>query len=299
MKNILLTGATGFIGKAFTEKLLHEGWCVHAITRNSSAARFVLPQEVKVLAWNPEENGHLVLPPEDFHAVVHLAGESLAKWPWTARRKESLWRSRINSTRLLINAFREVARKPSVFISASGMGYYGDGGEREVRVGDPPGKDFLAHLAAAWEGEALKARELGINVVLPRFGMVLGSDGGVLPKMSLPFQWGLGAVLGDGNQYWNWIHRNDVVELLFQALENPAFHGPVHAVAGVPLTQRKFAGLLSQRLKRPLWWRVPVPCLRIALGEMADLFLHGQKAVPDPTLFLPKVISLEEALWMR
>ena len=294
MESVLVTGATGFIGKALVEKLLCEGLCAHVLTRNPVAAKARLPAEVQTWAWSPSQQT-LELP-EDVSAVIHLAGESLAHWPWSSRRKEQLWKSRVEPTRLLVEALGRMKHKPAVLISASGMGYYGDGGDREVHVGDPPGGDFLGRLAAAWEAEALKAERLGIRVVLPRFGMVLGSHGGALSKMALPFRFGLGAVLGTGKQYWSWIHIGDAVELLVQAIKDERFRGPVHAVAGESMTQREFSRVLAHNLHRPLWFRVPVPGLRLALGEMADLFLHGQKVSADTSFFVPSIFTLEKAL---
>ena len=295
MESVLVTGATGFIGKAFIERLLREGFRVHALTRDPLIAGKRLPVGVEILAWDPSKDQTLVVP-DDVSAVVHLAGESLAHWPWSQTRKKKLWKSRVEFTQLLVEALGRMKQKPSVLISASGMGYYGNAGERQVRIGDPPGKDFLGQLAAAWEGEALKAQNFGTRVVLPRFGMVLGTDGGAFPKMALPFRFGLGAVLGTGKQYWNWIHLEDAVELLFQAMKDERFRGPLHAVAGPPLTQKEFSRILAEKLHRPLWFRVPIPCLRLALGEMADLFLHGQKAERSAEFFLPSISSLEKAL---
>ncbi len=293
MKKILVTGATGFIGKILVSRLLREGWHVHALTRDPIAAKRRLPPEVEIIAWNPRKGKPLALP-EGLSAVAHLAGESLSQWPWNRRRKESLWNSRVDSTRVLVEALGRLKYRPSVLISASGMGFYGNTGEREVHVGDPPGMDFLGRMAAAWEIEALKAKDLGIRVVLPRFGLVLGTQGGVFPKISRPFRFGLGAVLGDGNQYWSWIHVEDAIELLCQVLENPGLQGPVHAVAGSPLTQREFSRILVQNLHKPLWIRIPAPLLRLLLGEIADLLLHGQKARLDSTVFTPKTASLQE-----
>jgi len=202
----------------------------------------------------------------------------------------------VEPTRALVDALGRMTTKPWVLISASGMGYYGDTGDRLVQVGDPHGQDFLGRMAAAWEGEALKAKGFGIRVALPRFGLVIGPNGGILSRMGLPFRFGLGAILGSGKQYWNWIHLDDVVELLIEAVKNPQLEGPIHAVAGPPLTQKEFSQILARHFHRPLFLKAPVFVLRLALGEMADLLLHGQKAEPDPNRFTPRISSLKAAL---
>ncbi len=295
MENVLVTGATGFIGQSLVARLLREQFTVHALTRDAIAARQKLPAEVRVLSWNSPNKEVLVLP-EEISAVIHLAGESLAHWPWNQKQKERLWNSRIQPTNVLVEAMGRMDRKPSVLISASGMGFYGDSGDELVRIDDPPGKDFLGKMAAAWEAEALKAQDLGIRVVIPRFGMVLASNGGALPKMAFPAQLGLSAVLGSGKQYWPWIHLDDAVELLFQSIVRESFSGPVQAIAGKPLTQGEFTQVLASKFQKPTLFRIPEFGLRLGLGEMADLFLHGQKAESDLAVFTPRHASLKAAL---
>lgn len=294
MKNILITGATGFIGRRLARRLLREGCSVHALTRNPAAARQKLPPEIRLWEWNPASEKPFALP-EDISAVVHLAGETLAHWPWTRKRKSLLWRSRVEATRALVQMLEQRGWKPSVLVSASGMGYHGDAGDRLVHVGDAPGNDFLGKLASAWEGEALRAGAFGMRVVLPRFGLVLDAHEGALPKMARAAKLGLGARLGSGKQYWGWIHIDDLVELLFQSLMNDGIRGPVHAVAGSPVTQEEFSRRLAQCLRKPRLLKIPEFALKLSLGEMADLLLHGQKAEPDSRLWAPATSSLEAA----
>ncbi|HAP00118.1 MAG TPA: TIGR01777 family protein [Fibrobacteres bacterium] len=293
MKRILITGATGFIGQALKKRLLQAGHQVYVVTRNPDAKRSLL-SDVGVLGWETLRQPHQVLP-EPLDAVFHLAGESLAQWPWNARTRDRLWRSRVESTHLLVEALGHMKCKPHALVSASGMGYYGDAGEKEVRIGDAPGSDFLGRLASAWEREALKAEEFGIRVVLPRFGMVLAGNGGALPRLALPFRFGLGTVMGSGEQYWGWIHQEDAVDLLIKAMETPELRGPIHAVSGPPLKQSEFARILAEVLGKPLWLRIPEIFLRSTLGEMADLFLHGQK-VKNGSVAPLKFPTLEKAL---
>jgi uncharacterized protein (TIGR01777 family) len=278
---VLVTGATGFVGKAVTARLLEGGNEVIALSRDPKAARARLPERVQILPW--KSSSPL---PAGIDAVIHLAGASIAGGLWTASRKKKLWASRVDGTRALIESLAETAERwgtfPSVFVTASGMGYHGrqpekGENERTVHPDGPPGSDFLGRLAAAWEGEAKAARKYGARVVCVRLGMVLGTEGGALPPQLLAFRLGLGAVLGTGRQYWPWIGVGAAAELFVEAVTNPGLEGAVHAAAGAPLTQREFAKTLGRALGRPVFLRIPVPVLRFALGEMADLFLHGQK----------------------
>jgi uncharacterized protein (TIGR01777 family) len=291
---VLVAGGAGFLGRALIARLRSRGHAVAVLTRNPGAVRRSLP-DVEALPWNPEGPDAFALP-EGISAVVNLAGASIAHWPWTQRNKAELRRSRLDSTRRLVEAMARAPRKPEVFLSVSGLGYHGDAGERAVRPGDPPGADFLAGLAAEWENEALAAGAAGLRVVLPRLGMVLGRGDGSFPPLARAFRLGLGAVLGDGKQYWPWIHVEDAVEWMGSALEEPTTEGCFHLAAGEPLPQHAFAATLARALRRPLLFRVPAFALRTALGEMADLFLHGQKTVAEAPRFRPKYATLADAL---
>jgi uncharacterized protein (TIGR01777 family) len=273
MTRVLVTGATGFLGRAIAARFLSAGWSVAALSRNPGAARAKLPGAVEVFPWDNL--------PRTLDAVVHLAGESIAGGLWTRARKRRLLDSRVAVTRKLITALSLLESPPAVFVSASGMGYYGDRGDDAVRLGDPPGQDFLGRMAAAWERESLGAETFGARAVVIRLGMVLGPGGGALPAMTLPFRLGLGVVLGSGQQYWPWIHRDDAADLFFRAVKDPAMRGSVLGAVGVPVTQREFAKALAGVLRRPLFLRIPEPVIRLGLGEMADLFLLGQRVEPD------------------
>jgi uncharacterized protein (TIGR01777 family) len=164
-----------------------------------------------------------------------------------------------------------------------------------VQVGDAAGNDFLGHMASAWERESFTAENFGARAVVIRLGMILGNGGGPLPVMRLPFQFGLGAVLGSGDQYWPWIHRDDAAELFFQAVTDASIRGPVLGAAGEPVTQRTFSKLLATALHRPLLFRVPERVLRLSTGELADLFLHGQRVMQD-SRFVLRHTDLSETL---
>lgn len=291
MPSVLITGATGFVGAAVAARFLAAGWTVDALTRDPVAARRALPASVSSitiadLAGDPSPR---------FDAVIHLAGASIAGGLWTRRRKDILWRSRVEGTRDLVTALATLDVPPPVFVSASGMGYYGHRGDDVVRPEDPPGEDFLGRMAAAWEEAARGAEVFGARTAHVRLGMVLGRGGGALPKMALPFRLGAGAVLGPGTQYAPWIHIADAADMFFAAVTTPSIRGALHGVASDVVTQAGFSKALARALRRPLLFRIPAPLLRLALGEMADLFLHGQRALPHPPVGL-RFPTLDAAL---
>ena len=224
-------------------------------------------------------------------AVVNLAGASIADGRWTTQRKEMLRVSRVETTRALIQAIGRMNVKPSIFVSASAIGYYGNRGDEELREESTAGDDFLAGLAKEWETEALKAEAWKTRVVLARFGIVLAKEGGALAKMMTPFRLGLGGRLGNGKQWMSWIALEDVVGILKMCLEQTPIQGavefapvsgPINVVAPEPVTNRQFTKTLAAALHRPAILPAPAFALRAALGrEMADaLLLSSQRVVP-------------------
>lgn len=215
------------------------------------------------------------------HAVVNVAGESIAAGRWSDARKQVILDSRLASTRSLAEAIRSAAAPPPVFVSASAVGYYGPRGDEPVTEDTPPGSDFLARVCREWEGEASRAATPATRVVLVRTGLVLARDGGALPQMLTPFKLGIGGPLGSGRQYYPWIHRADWVEMVRWAIHAPAVTGPLNATAPAPVTNAEFSRALGRALHRPVFLTLPAFPLRLALGEMADaLLLTGQRAIP-------------------
>jgi uncharacterized protein (TIGR01777 family) len=290
MPAVLITGATGFVGRPLAAKFLEAGWSVTAFTRDPAAARTLLPDSVTLIT-----RAALASAEGPIDAVVHLAGASIAGGPWTRARRDILWRSRVDATRDLVARLAARPAPPRVFVSASGAGFYGHRGDDTVRVTDAPGDDFLGRMAAAWEEAARGAAGFGARTVQVRLGMVLGPGGGALPPLALSTKLGLGAVLGDGRQYWPWIHRSDAVDLFYRAVTDEAMNGPLHGAAGDPVTQRTFARRLAAVLHRPVLFRVPAFALRAGLGGLSDLFLHGQRIEPDAR-FTFRHATLESAL---
>jgi uncharacterized protein (TIGR01777 family) len=277
--NILITGATGFVGRRLCEMLHQAGHTVRALSRDSVAAKQRVPHLKEVFPWNPLQE----LPPlqafEGCDAVVNLAGESIAG-RWTAPKKQLIRDSRVLGTKNLVNALAQLSSRPKVLISASAIGYYGDRGEETLTEDAAPGSDFLAQVCRDWENEALKAESLGMRVVRLRIGLVLGRGGGTLQALLPLFRVGLGGPLGSGCQWWSWIHRDDLCRLIVQILANENVSGPINVTAPQPVRQKEFAQVLGRVLRRPAFLPTPAFALKIALGEFADGILASQRALP-------------------
>ena len=286
---ILVTGATGLVGTALVSVLARGGHTVCRLVRPQSNVGSGTKEGFDV-AWNPErgELGGAGVGPD---AVVNLAGASVADGRWTAQRKALLRSSRIDTTRALVNALAKMNARPSVLVSASAIGYYGNRGEEMLTEESNAGTDFLAGLAREWEAEALKAEVLGIRVVLARFGIILAREGGALPKMMLPFRFGAGGKLGSGKQWMSWVTLEDVVGILRFAIEGGSSRGAVNAtqvrgainiVSPQPIQNAEFTKILAKAMHRPALFPAPAFALRLVLGEMADaLLLSSQRAAPQ------------------
>jgi uncharacterized protein (TIGR01777 family) len=283
-RTVLVTGATGFIGRALTRRLLERGDRVIALSRDPVRAHLILGTEPMVTTQLRD------LPPAlPIDAIVNLAGAPVIGRPWTKARKRELAQSRVGMTRALVDWLATRSRRPEVLVSASGIGWYGPGGTgwgngRALDEGAPVGEGFAAILCRAWEREAASATALGLRVCRLRLGLVLGREGGMLKSLLPGFRCGLGAVIGDGQQWLSWIHREDAVELIVRAIADPLFSGAINATAPVPVRQADFARTLGRVLHRPVWLRLPATPLRAVLGERADLLLAGPRILPQRAL---------------
>lgn len=277
--NILISGATGFIGTRLCRQLGEDGHNVSALSRDPASAVRLLPLLRRVSPWDPL----ISRPPEEafenIDAVVHLAGESVAG-RWHAAKKRAIRESRILGTRHLVAGIESLGAKPKVLISASAIGYYGNRGEELLDEEAPPGAGFLSEVCQAWEGEAARAEELGLRVVCLRSGIVLGAGGGALATMLPPFKLGLGGPLGSGHQWWSWVHLDDVIGIITEALEDETLEGPLNLTAPRPLRQEEFARALGQVLGRPALLPAPAWVLKLALGEFAGELLASQRVLP-------------------
>lgn len=290
---IIIAGGSGFLGRALQDRLRRDGHDIGVLTRHPR------PEAPHQIGWTPDGSaGAWAGTLDDVDALVNLAGEGIADKRWTARRKRAIESSRLLSTRSLATAIATLTRPPKVFISGSGIGYYGDRGDDITPETTPPGSGFLAKLCVAWEAEGYRASPLS-RVAVVRTAPVLHPDGGALAKMLPPFRLGLGGPLGSGEQYMAWIHLDDWVELIVWLVHTPDAHGAFNACAPEPVTNAEFTRTLGRVLERPTVLRVPGFALRLALGELANSLLTGQRAIPahaEQLGFRFRHSSLEEAL---
>lgn len=294
--NILMTGGTGLIGKALTASLLADGHSVWALTRRDPAPAPVKPGLV-LLHWDgrtPSGWGEIV---SDMDAVLNLAGEPLARWPWTKAQKQRFWDSRVNAGQAVTEAIRTASPRPKVLIQASGINHYGlRGGPADEST--PPGDDFLARLTIAWEDSTREVESLGVRRCIIRQAIVLAPKGGLLPLMALPVRLFAGGRLGSGEQAVPWVHLEDVVGAIRFLMEAEQASGPYNLIAPEAVTNAAFYRLLAARLRRPYWFSTPAFLLRLVLGEMSVLVLEGRASQPRRLLeagYGFKVTSLEDA----
>jgi uncharacterized protein (TIGR01777 family) len=277
---ILVTGSTGLVGNALVSALAKDGHTVCRLMRPESGVAGGTKDGFNV-AWNPT-TGELGGAAVGADAVVNLAGASIADGRWTAERKALLRTSRIDTMRALVGALAKMNARPSVLVSASAIGIYGNRGDELLSEESNAGTDFLAGLAREWEAAALTAEALGIRVVLARLGIILAREGGALAKMMLPFKFGAGGRLGSGQQWMSWVTLEDVIGSLRFAIENASVRGAVNIVSPQPVRNAEFTNVLAKTMHRPALFPAPAFALRLALGEMADaLLLSSQRVVPQ------------------
>ena len=276
---LVIAGATGLIGSLLVERLAATSHDLKLLSRKPPVQATGLHQEW--VQWQPGFPGKWEQSLEGADGVINLAGEPIAGKRWNAIQKERIGSSRIDVTRAIVNAIAKAKDRPRFLINASAVGYYGHRGDEVLTEENPPGHDFLARVCAAWEEEANKAAALNVRVTLVRTGIVLGSGGGALAKMVTPFKLFAGGPLGSGRQWFPWIHIDDEVGLIIFLAENPNGRGAFNATAPNPVTMTEFCRSLGKALNRPSWAPVPAIALKLLLGEMADMLLHGQRAVPQ------------------
>jgi uncharacterized protein (TIGR01777 family) len=277
---ILLTGGTGWIGRGVASKLRADGHEVAVLTRSIRRALDTVKSQVRFIEWDPRGSTVPDLTGFDPEAVIHLAGESIAR-RWTKGRKREIRDSRVNSTSLLMKALRPVVEKhPVRVICASAIGYYGPRGDEELDETSPGGKGFLADLCRKWESAALDAGLPQSRRTCVRIGVVLGRGGGALKKLLPAFRVGLGGPSGSGRQWMSWIHYDDLISLIAFLLSSPDAPPVVNATAPHPVTNRDFADALGRALGVPAVLPAPAFLLKLALGEMADVVLEGQRVLP-------------------
>jgi len=277
---VTVTGATGRIGTRLVGALRKRGDDVTVLSRNPDRAHASL--QVEAHAWQPESEPAPAAALAGRDGVVHLAGEDVAQ-RWSDDAKRRLRSSRELGTRNLVTGLREADPRPGVLVSSSAVGFYGPHGDEPVTEDSAPGDDFLGQLCVTWEREASAAEELGLRVVRVRTGIVLDKDGGALAKMLPFFRLGVGGPVAGGRQYMAWIHVDDLVGIYLAALDGEHWSGAVNATAPTPATNKEFSEALGRALHRPALAPVPSFAIRALYGEMAQIVITGQRAVPQRT----------------
>lgn len=285
---IVVAGATGFIGRRFVAALTARGDDVVVLSRSGSPGAFGSNPRVTVKAWRPTASAQDWWKDVDgAGAVVNLAGEGVMARRWSPAHKAAILDSRVDGGRAFVAAIAAASTKPGVFVSASGVGYYGiASGEALVDESAAPGTDFLAQVCVRWEEEARKAEAHGVRIVALRIGVVLGDGGGALEQMVPAFRSFVGGPVGSGRQWMPWVHHADVVGLLLRAVDDTRCAGPVNVVAPGIVRNSEFSASIGRALHRPSWMPVPAFALRVLFGDAADVILTGQHVLPKRALEL-------------
>jgi uncharacterized protein len=276
---IIISGATGLVGRALVRSLLADGHAVTKLVRGGSQ-EFRAPG-TSAVRWDPARGEIEAAALEGHDAAVHLAGEPVSEGRWNEEKKRRIRDSRVQGTGLLAEALSSLAAKPRALIAASATGFYGDRGAEMLDEGSAPGGDFLSRVCQEWEGAARPAEAAGIRLAHLRIGVVLSGEGGALPKMLTPFRLGLGGRIGGGGQYMSWVALEDVVSVIRRAVVDETMSGPYNVVAPAPVTNEEFTRTLGRVLNRPTVFAAPAFALRLVYGEMADaLLLSGARVYP-------------------
>lgn len=273
---ILITGGTGFIGDFLCERLAKEGHYLTLISRSPEKYTEENAKNLSYISWDSDLGKEM----DKADVVINLAGENLFGKRWTEEVKKRLYNSRIDLTNKLVDAIDESSTPPDLMISASGINYYGDSGDKILTESSEPGDDFLAKLCIDWETAALRAEKKGVRVAIPRIAPVLEEGGGMIEKMKLPFAFFAGGALGSGKQYLSWIHMYDMVSALVYPIENNEISGPYNAASPNPVRMNEFAETMGKIMNRPSLFKVPEFALNVVLGEAATPILASLRIQP-------------------
>lgn len=276
---VFITGGTGFVGRNLTRAFIENGHQVTILTRKAGKNP-PLPRGASYVEGDPAVAGKWQDAVRNHGVVINLAGSTIFT-RWTDRTRQSIRESRLSTTENLVQALSGSEDGNRVLFSTSAVGYYGPRGEEEIDENGPAGDDFLATLAREWESAAARARDFGLRVVLTRFGIVLGREGGALKQMVPWFKWGLGSPLGSGKQWFSWIHEKDLSRIYLFLLERGDISGPVNCTAPNPVRNRELTTALGKALSRPTFLpAVPGWAIKLVLGEFGSVLLTGQKVAP-------------------
>lgn len=278
---IVITGGTGFLGKALAARLAQDGHEVIALSRNPDVKRVDTPPGVAVTRWDGRSSAGWAQLADGAGAIVNLAGESIAGGRWTARRRERILTSRLQAGQAVVEAVARAQHKPAVLVQASATGYYGNYGDELLAETAPPKGDiFESRVCIEWEASTAAVETMGVRRAVIRSGVVFAREGGALSLMVLPFRLFAGGPLGDGRQGLSWIHRDDWVEAVRFILTDERARGPINVTAPQPVAMEEFGRAAARALNRPYGLPAPAFAIRFALGEAGDVVLGGRKAVP-------------------
>ncbi|MGD9486780.1 MAG: TIGR01777 family oxidoreductase [Calditrichaceae bacterium] len=282
---IIITGATGFIGTHLTKRLTDSGHKVIALSRNPKNAQRILGNEISCLQWAGKDTTPWLDQLNGDYGIINLAGENIAAGRWSADRKQKILRSRVDAGEIIVNAVRQAAKKPEFVMQASAIGIYGSSRELIFDEETLPGKGFLADVCKRWEESSKEIENMRIRRIIIRTGVVLGQNGGIMKKMSLPFKLFIGGPPGDGKQGFSWIHMDDEVRAIQFLLESKHQKGIFNLTAPNPVFMTDFTKIYGKALNRPSWLPVPSFVLKTLFGEMAEeVILSGQKVMPKALL---------------
>ena len=277
--NFFIMGGTGFIGGPLIRQIIRAGHEVTVLTRNAALVES-LPPQVTPVVDDPLRPGKWQEIAGRSDVIINLVGSTILT-RWTKSARKEILESRILATRMAVEAIPASRAKEMTLINANAVGYYGDSGSTCVTEKSPSGDGFLAEVAKRWQQEAEVASERGVRVIIPRFGAVLGRGGGALAKMLPPFRFGIGGRLGNGRQWFSWIHMGDLVKALLFVAETDRVAGVVNMCSPEPVTNQEFTRTLAQLLKRPAILPVPGIILKLVIGGASEIVLQGQRVFPE------------------
>ena len=284
---IAISGATGFVGSRLVKRLHTEGHKILVLTRNTTFAQKVFPSQafpnLEIISYTPGVSGSWQDSIAGCDGVVNLAGEPIAEGRWTPERKQEILNTRKLGTQKIVEAIAKANPQPTVLVNTSAIGYYGTSETASFDEDSASGNDFLAQVCQDWEAEASKVKDTNVRLVILRFGIVLG-NGGALGKMITPFKLFAGGPIGSGQQWFSWIHLDDIVSLIIQALTKPTMEGVYNATAPQPVRMNDLSTTMGNVMNRPSWLPVPGFAIEAILGDGAKVVLEGQQVLPKRTL---------------